>query len=57
MSAVLLSRRPTPDGYPGTLVQLGDKAVVGLRLVSGTGDPAMDINIPGVPIGKIHFGI
>ncbi len=42
-------------GYPGTLVQLPNNGgTVGIRPVSGSGGPAIDINIPGFK-GKIHF--
>ena len=45
-------------GYPGTMVRLADGGTVGLRLVLGSGDPAIDVNIAGFQnlVTKIHFG-
>ena len=45
-------------GYPGTLVQLPNNGgVVGIRPMSGSGDSAIDVNIPGLKgiVDKIHF--
>jgi hypothetical protein len=44
-----------PTGYPGRAVELPDGGFVGLRLESKSGGPAIDINIPGVDITRIHF--
>ncbi len=50
-------RDVTPPGYRGKLVELPDGGRVGLRPVSGSADksPSMDVNIPGIPVKKIHF--
>lgn len=50
-------RDVTPPGHPGKLVELPDGGRVGLRPVSGSADksPSVDVNIPGIPVKKIHF--
>lgn len=47
----------TPPGYPGKLVELPNGGRVGLRPVSSSADksPSIDVNIPGMPVKKIHF--
>ncbi len=47
----------TPSGHPGKLVKLPDGSRVGFRPVSSSADksPAIDIDIPGIPVKKIHF--
>ena len=46
----------TRPGYPGTAVQPPEGGFIGLRPVSGSGGPAIDVNVPGIPeIEKIHF--
>jgi len=47
----------TPPRYPGKLVELPNGGRVGLRPVSSSADksPSIDINIPGIPVNKIHF--
>jgi hypothetical protein len=42
--------------YPGALYRLANGGTVGLRLASKSGGPAIDVNIPGVDVTKIHFG-
>jgi hypothetical protein len=48
---------PTQPNYPGTAVTLPGGGFVGIRSgsASSSGVPAIDVNIPGVGIGKIHF--
>lgn len=44
--------------YPGQAVTTPSGGFIGLRPVSGMGDPAIDINVPEIPRGiidKIHF--
>jgi hypothetical protein len=41
--------------YPGKLVDLPGGGRVGLRPKSKSGEPTIDINIPGIPIKKIKF--
>lgn len=42
--------------YPGTQVQLPNNGgIIGIRLQSNSGDSAIDVNVPGVNFGKIHF--
>ena len=50
-------RDVSPSGYPGKLVELPDGGRVGLRPVSSSADksPSLDINIPDIPVRKIHF--
>jgi len=53
-----LSKGGTPvnnPNYPGSAVTLPGGGFVGIRPQSKSGDPAIDINIPGIDIGKIHF--
>jgi hypothetical protein len=42
------------SSYPGKLVELGDKTTVGLRAVSKSGGPAIDIKLPGGELWKVH---
>jgi hypothetical protein len=42
-------------GYPGQLVKLPTGGDVGLRQVSKSGPPTIDVNVPGVPFIKIKF--
>lgn len=44
-----------PSGYPGRAVELPDGGFVGLRLESKSGGPAIDVNISGIDITRIHF--
>ena len=48
---------PTQSDYPGTSVTLPDGGFVGIRpaSASASGTPAIDVNIKGIGIGKIHF--
>jgi hypothetical protein len=41
--------------YPGQLVDLPGVGRVGLRPVSESGEPTIDVDIPGIPIKKIKF--
>jgi hypothetical protein len=55
-----LSQGGTPANsptYPGSAVTLPGGGFVGIRpgSASTSGVPAIDINIPGIDIGKIHF--
>jgi RHS repeat-associated protein len=55
-----LSNGGTPansGSYPGQAVTLPGGGFVGLRpgSASKSGVPAVDVNIPGIPIGKVHF--
>jgi uncharacterized protein RhaS with RHS repeats len=55
-----LSQGGTPANsptYPGSAVTLPGGGFVGIRpgSASTSGVPAIDINVPGVDIGKIHF--
>lgn len=46
----------TPATYPGKGVDLsGGIGWVGLRPISKSGPPTIDVKIPGIPIGKIKF--
>jgi hypothetical protein len=46
----------TPVSYPGRRYSLPGGGTVGLRTKSGSGGPAIDVNIPSIPeIEKIHF--
>ena len=45
----------TPPGYKGTMIELPGGGRVGLRLISKSGSPAIDVRIPGINITKIHF--
>jgi hypothetical protein len=42
------------SGYPGKLVQLGDKTTVGLRSASKSGGPTIDVTLPGGQLWKVH---
>jgi hypothetical protein len=44
-----------PPNYPGQGCVPAGGGFIGLRPVSGSGDPAIDVNIPGIPIKKLHF--
>jgi hypothetical protein len=41
--------------YPGQMFDLPGGGRVGLRPVSGSGEPTIDVDIPGIPIKKIKF--
>jgi hypothetical protein len=41
--------------YPGTMFDLPGGGRVGLRPKSKSGEPTIDVDIPGVPIKKIKF--
>jgi hypothetical protein len=41
--------------YPGKIVDLPGGGRVGLRPKSKSGEPTIDIDIPGIPIKKIKF--
>lgn len=41
--------------YPGKLVNLPGGGRVGLRPKSKSGEPTVDVDIPGIPIKKIKF--
>src|SRR5262245_38837385 len=45
----------TPPNYSGTGTNLPSGGWVGLRPVSKSGPPTIDVNVPGVPIDKIKF--
>jgi hypothetical protein len=45
----------TPAGYPGTGIDLPGGGWVGMRPVSKSGPPTIDIDIPNIPIKKIKF--
>jgi hypothetical protein len=45
----------TPPKYPGTGFIPPGGGFIGYRPTSKSGPPAIDINIPGVPIQKLHF--
>ena len=45
----------TPPNYPGKMVEFPDGSRVGIRPVSGSGNAAIDVNVPGVGVTKIHF--
>ena len=44
----------TPS-YPGEMVDLPGGGRVGLRPISDSGEPTVDIDIEGIPIKKIKF--
>ena len=41
--------------YPGKMVDLPGGGRVGLRPKSGSGEPTIDVDIPGIPIKKLKF--
>jgi len=41
--------------YPGTMVRLPNGGMVGLRPVSTSGPPTIDLSVPGVNIREIKF--
>jgi hypothetical protein len=41
--------------YPGKMVDLPGGGRVGLRPKSKSGEPTIDVDIPGIPIKKIKF--
>jgi hypothetical protein len=41
--------------YPGKMVDLPGGGRVGLRSKSKSGEPTIDVDIPGIPIKKIKF--
>jgi len=44
----------TPAGFPGRGVDVPG-GWIGFRPVSGSGEPTIDIRIPGIPIRKLKF--
>jgi hypothetical protein len=46
----------TWKGYPGQVVELPDGTQIGLRGMSRSGGPTIDIRIPGEDPWKIHIG-
>jgi hypothetical protein len=45
----------TQSTYPGTLVRLPNGGTIGLRPVSTSGPPTIDVRIPGIGIREIKF--
>ena len=45
----------TVPTYPGKIVNLPAGGRVGLRVASTSGEPTIDVDIPGIPIKKIKF--
>lgn len=45
----------TPAGYPGIGMDLPGGGWVGLRPVSKSGPPTIDVDVTGVPIKKLKF--
>jgi hypothetical protein len=45
----------TPPGHPGRLLELADGGHVGFRPRTRSHSPAIDLDIPGVRVRKIHF--
>jgi len=45
----------TPQKYPGQGYDLPGGGWVGLRPTSKSGEPTIDIQVPGIPIRKIKF--
>jgi len=45
----------TGSNYPGTLVRFPDGTTVGLRAVSKSGPPTLDVSLPGQPIMKFKY--
>ena len=45
----------TVPAYPGKIVDLPRGGRVGLRPKSKSGEPTIDVDIPGIPIKKIKF--
>jgi hypothetical protein len=41
--------------YPGKMIDLPGGGRVGLRPKSGSGEPTIDVDIPGIPVKKIKF--
>jgi hypothetical protein len=41
--------------YPGRMVDLPGGGRVGLRPKSKSGEPTIDVDVPGIPIKKIKF--
>jgi hypothetical protein len=41
--------------YPGKMVNLPSGGRVGIRTKSKSGEPTIDLDIPGIPIKKIKF--
>ena len=41
--------------YPGKMVDLPGGGRVGLRSISKSGEPTVDVDIPGIPIKKLKF--
>jgi hypothetical protein len=45
----------TLPGYPGKMMDLPGGGRVGLRPKSKSGEPTIDVDIPGIPIKKVKF--
>ncbi len=45
----------TPPSYPGKLMVLPGGGRVGIRPVSTSGPPTIDVNIPGLKVDKVKF--
>jgi hypothetical protein len=45
----------TVPAYPGKMVDLAGGGRAGLRAKSKSGEPTIDVDIPGIPIKKIKF--
>ena len=45
----------TPPGYPGSGMNLQGGGWVGLRSVSGSGPPTIDVNVLSISFKKIKF--
>jgi hypothetical protein len=45
----------TVANYPGKMMDLPSGGRVGLRPVSKSGPPTIDVDIPGIPIDKLKF--
>jgi hypothetical protein len=41
--------------YPGKMVELPGGGRVGFRLISKSGKPTIDVDIPGIPFKKVKF--
>jgi hypothetical protein len=53
-----LTKEATPVAkplHPGQLFRLPGGGMVGMRPISKSGPPTIDVNIPGIPIRKIKF--
>jgi hypothetical protein len=45
----------TPPRYPGIGVALPGGGWVGLRRISKSGPPTIDVDVPGIPIKQLKF--